>query len=476
MPVSRFHAPPSTPRPAVENRYEQLYGLKENPFPAEPLFSSAESDPRRNGSIYDPQFHATEERRFFDLFVHPPAGGTSRRLGFVRVDSAAGGRGNGKSMFLHRMMLRINTPDWPADFGDTSQLPTALAVHLLPDPKTILGFHQLVYLLFDTLARSRLFDVIDGLLRAAVLHEQLVPEQRAKLAEIPDSELQRQFQDEELFGQILASHSLTPATFANQVEQAVSAQGGATMSRNFLNHLRGNGMRLSALWPKLEAASWNTWREYGTSWLVDGLVPVLLAAGFERLYVLLDEFERIYRFQTGRRRDEFLMALRQTFFEGSSAATRSQFISCILTLHPSVDRYLAENWQVAGLEGLSPLAAGQVEKQAVTLGASTIPGLRHLMQTFLDAYRTDATRGKHMGSLYPFAADALDDAFTAAKRYPRDSLRLAYHIMAGAAATSQPAPLSKDWVNSTLPGALQAVAAADAVPPPEPPQTNLKAE
>lgn len=475
MPVSKFHAPPSPPRPVAPNRYEELYGLKENPFPAEPLFSSAESDPRRNGSIYDSEFHAEEEKRFFDLFVKPAAGGAPYRLGFVRVDSAAGARGNGKSMFLHRMKLRINKPDWPSSFGDTSQLPTALAVHLLPDPKAILGFHQLVYLLFETLARGQQLEVIDGLLRAAVLYEQLQPKQRAELAEIPDTKLQQQIRDEATFQQILARYALPPAAFLSHLENAVLAQAGATVARDFLQKLQAHKMSMSALWPKLEACSWNTWREYGTSWLVDGLVPVLLAAGYDRMYVLLDEFERIYRFQTGRRRDEFLMTLRQTFFERSSAATRTQFISCTLTLHPSVDRYLAENWRVAGLEGLSPLDAKHVDQHAVTLGASTIPRLRHLMQTFLDAFRTDAHRSAHAESLYPFADDALDDAFTTAKLYPRDSLRLAYQIIATATATSQPAPLSKAWVASVLPEARRAVA-EEPMPLPEPTQTNLQQE
>lgn len=473
MPTSKFHAPPPSPRPAAINGYETLYGLRENPFPAEPLFSPSETDPRRNGTIYDPEFHTAEEKRFFDLFVSPPTGSQPYRLGFVRVDAAAGARGNGKSMFLHRMMRRINQPDWPAAYGDSSRLPCALAVHLVPDPKAILGFHQLIYLLFQTLARTQQLDIIDGMLRAAVLYDLLNPSQRASLSTVPDNVLQERLRDDGEFRRILSDHSIQPSAFFAQAETAIRNHAGTTLDQDFLRRLREQDLSLRKLWLALDQLSWNTWRTWGTSWLTDGLVPLLLSAGYERLYVLLDEFERIYRFQTGRRRDEFLMALRQTFFEGASAAVRTQFISCILTLHPSVDQYLAENWRIAGLEGISPLSASHVGTRAVTLGASEPAKLRHLLQTFLDFYRTDDARSQHTGTVYPFMADALDPVFDAAKRYPRDTLRLAYEILAAAVAQNQPAPLTKAWVHDVLPRA-RAILSEVPLSGPEPPTTDLR--
>src|SRR5512143_3463439 len=87
----------------LETPYQRLYGLRENPFPTLALFAPSVDDPRRNGTIYDHQFRWDEERYFFEMFVQSPTGDRPIELGFVRLDLQAGGRGNGKSAFLHHL-------------------------------------------------------------------------------------------------------------------------------------------------------------------------------------------------------------------------------------------------------------------------------------------------------------------------------------------------------------------------------------
>src|SRR5688500_17067299 len=118
-----------------ESPYQTLYGLRENPFPSLALFTSSDTDPRQNGTIYDQEFRAQEEKLFFERFVLPPTGDRPLRLGFIRLEPQAGGRGNGKSTFLHRIMVRINKRDWRGWSQDTENPKLyGFAVHLLPGP------------------------------------------------------------------------------------------------------------------------------------------------------------------------------------------------------------------------------------------------------------------------------------------------------------------------------------------------------
>lgn len=170
------------------------------------------------------------------------------------------------------------------------------------------------------------------------------------------------------------------------------------------------------------------WRKFGIDWLTDGLVPVMLVAGYRRLIILLDEFEKIYISQNACERDEFLDGLRQYFFERDSVAVKYQYITTVLTIHPSIYTYVGTNWRRVGLEGLAPLGATTIQNVSVELGPSDAPKLEHLLTAYLDYFRVN-TDDPNKGTSYPFSNDALTPALEAAEFYPRNTLWYANKLL-----------------------------------------------
>ena len=447
------------PAPTVANPYSQLYGLRENPFPNLTLFRTDTNDPRQNGEIYDEDFRRDEEKRFFNLFVQPSTGDLPLPIGFLRLAPQAGGRGNGKSAFLNHIMWRINEQEWdnwPRDAEDPNLF--ALAVHVLPAPREHKSFFQLVRLIFKTMAQRRrrpddvtLFQKVDADLRAAMLYKLLEsePEQMQKLADMSKEEMDDRLGDHDRFVSLLQDNDLTWQQFSDTAMEAVVTESGGQFDNEFLDDLEASSWTLQKLWDDDDGYAYQSdylWQRRGTGWLIDGLMPVLMAAGYRHFYLLLDEFEKIYFYQTSKKRDEFLDSFRQYFYERPSAAMQRNFISSLLTLHPSVDEYLAANWKRAGLEGIAPLATGPMGGNSIALDASVIPKLDHLVITYLDWYRTESDDKTHMGTLYPFARDALHPAMRAAQLFPRGTLWYAHEILRKAAQQKVSAPISRDYV------------------------------
>lgn len=439
-----------------ESPYQRLYGLKENPFPSLALFTAAASDPRQNGTIYDPEFRAQEEKLFFERFVLPPTGDAPLRLGFIRLEPQAGGRGNGKSTFLHRLMVRINTRDWrgwPKDPDDPRL--SAFAVHLLPRPREQGNFSELIRLLFSTVAQEsdqvRLGTHLDRNVRAALLLELLSEEQVATLSKKPAGEVDIELENPQRFQQLLERHGLQPQHLQEQAEKLLQQIWPAALDNDFVQAFLHNGVSFAGAWSEWTkkglAGSEYQWKRKGSQWLVSGLVPILVLAGYRRLYFLLDEFEKIYIYQNSRKREEFLDSLRQVFYEQDSAAVRRQYVTALLSIHPSIYQYLTNHWRRVGLEQFAPLGHEEVERFSIELGRSAPQRLAHLLITYMDYFRSDAAK---RGTLYPFAEGALDPAMDKARYYPRNTLRYAHLILQQAAADQVPAPISRKYVEDFL--------------------------
>lgn len=447
------------------NPYEVLYGLRDNPFPNEALFKTGGNDPRQNGEIYDEEFRQGEERQFFERFVQPPTGDKPLSIGFLRLEQQARGRGNGKSAFLHHVMWRVNEQEWeewPRD-PDAPEL-FALAVHVLPEPTKQKNFFQLVRLIFETMAArtrrknganlSTLFEKVDADLRAAVLYKLLEsePDRIEDLAKIPASDMNASLANLTAFKSLLQDNGLTWEQFAEAAKSAVVAESGGHFNEEFIEDLELSSWELQELWEGRRdgdgyaGLSDHYWQRGGTDWLIDGLMPVLMAAGYQRFHLLLDEFEKIYFYQTSKKRDEFLDSFRQYFYERPSAVMQRSFISSLLTIHPSVDKYLAANWARAGLEDIAPLTPPRMHQHSILLGASQIPKLDHVIVTYLDWYRTEDHAKTHAGTLYPFSDDALHPAMRAAQLFPRSTLWYAHAILRNAAHDKQPAPITREYV------------------------------
>jgi hypothetical protein len=437
-----------TPSEEIVSPYQRLYGLRENPFPVMAMFTPTADDPRVNGSIYDRSFRLVEECRFFELFVRTATGDLPQQIGFIRLDPFAGGRGNGKSSFLNRLMERINGRDWA---GCTAQLSGpdlfALAVHVLPEPRRQKRFWQFVQLIFKTLDERGLYRRIDENLRAALIFRLLTREQIDNLRHLPADERARLFQSREAFDALLGQYDLTRQAYADELERQLRDIAPGGMTSLFNQAFFSTGADLTTFWEtwKQQGVTENVyrWRGDGVGWLLNSLIPILIVAGYRRFYLLLDEFEKIYTEQTARERTEFLDSFRQYFYERDSAAVQRRYITTILTVHPSIDRVLADVWQRVGLNGLAPLDPQQMTHQSVNLGASTIDKLTHLLITYLDYFRMGE---EERASLYPFANDALLPAIEAARNYPRGTLWYAYNILQRAAAEGREPPITREYV------------------------------
>lgn len=446
-----------------KNAYQELYGLRENPFPLMALFSPNINDPRRNGEIYDAEFRKEEEKEFFKMFIQPDNGDRPTQLGFIRLNPEAGGRGNGKSAFLHRIMQRINGQEWEADWVANVDDPNlfCLGVHVLPEPKKQKRIWEFARLVFDTMNDKTalgysLFEDIDKQLRAAIIVTLLNEEQVTELSNLPADQLNNSLAKEEAFTDLLAKYGHTLPGFVDMVKSQLETIQPVT--NFFLSDFFENNCSLSAVWAdwvnKGIAGNDYRWRKEGVEWLTNGLVSVMLVAGYRRLIILLDEFEKIYISQNGRERDEFLDGLRQYFYERDSVAVKYQYITAVLTIHPSIYAYLDTNWRRVGLENLAPLGVDKIKNVSVELGASDPAKLKQLLVTYLDFFRVNADDPKK-GSVYPFNPDALEPAILAARNYPRGTLWYAYELLQKAAKDEVPAPITREFVETFIEGGVK---------------------
>ncbi len=434
------------------NDYQTLYDLRENPFPSLALFAPNVNDPRRNGDIYDPMFRLAEEKHFFEMFVQPPTGDRPTQLGFIRLDPQAGGRGNGKSTFLHRIMQRINQQDWE-DWSTNPDDPNlfCLSVHVLPEPKRQRRFWEFVFLIFETLFEQNRMAEVDRQIRAAVLLSLLSDEALQTVNQRPSTEINQALASEEAYSLLLEQYGYTLQGFTENARSQVEII--QPISNRFLDNFYANQCSLEAAWKHWREtgmlASAFQWRRNGVEWLTDGLVAILLAAGYQRLIILLDEFEKIYISQSGRERDEFLDGLRQYFYERPSISVRYQFVTTVLTIHPSIYKYVSGNWRRVGLDNMAPLDVDRIGQVSVELGPSDVEKLTHLLVYYIDWFRVDPDDPRK-GTVYPFSEGALTPLIDAARYYPRGTLWYAQRILQKAANEETKAPISRDYVEDFI--------------------------
>ncbi len=406
------------------------------------------------------------------MFIQPDNNDRPIQLGFIRLDPQAGGRGNGKSAFLHRIMQRINGQEWEHEWETNADDPNlfCLGVHILPEPKKQKRIWEFARLVFETMSEQKLFAEIDKQLRATIIINLLTEEQMTELGNLQVEELNQSLSDVQGFSNLLAKYDIAFSGFVDLVKlQLEKIQPDINL---FLANFLESDCSLTAIWAdwvkKGIAGNDYKWRKEGVEWLTNGLVPVMLAAGYRRLIILLDEFEKIYISQNGRERDEFLDGLRQYFYERDSVAVKFQYITTVLTIHPSIYTYVDTNWRRVGLDNLAPLDVDRIQNVSVELGASDEAKLEHLLVSYLDFFRVNTDDPKK-GSLYPFNDDALAPAINEARFYPRGTLWYANKLLHKAAEENVPAPISREFVEEFIQGGVKPPQEEDDVffnPPP----------
>lgn len=111
--------------------------------------------------------------------------------------------------------------------------------------------------------------------------------------------------------------------------------------------------------------------------------------------------------------------------DGSHNA-RVRFYGMLLTIHPGIQEILLPYWKAAGLDRLAPL--NQPDAEDITLYFSPLDQQMSmpLVTVYLDHFR--ASKAK-MGTIHPFAKEAVVEALVKSGGVPGRTLRLLHRVV-----------------------------------------------
>jgi hypothetical protein len=392
-----------SPKPEVkENPYLALYGLHKNPFPTSPAIQPNSSDERSNGELYDPSIRAQEEQEFDEKFFNPAPGDASR-LGLLRYGGAPYARGQGKSAFLYHLSKRVHR-------ARRSEGTDALAVFLQPQLRPTKKFWQILKLVWETLAKavddeqslSQLLEA-DRLLRAQALVRILDPGKITELAALGGDEASQLLSTPKKIEENLG---VAWEQVKEQIATLLQETSAGVLNPAFQKALEEADYQLSHIWNIVGYWSDYRWRRDGTLAFLDGLSAVILASGFSRIFVFLDEYEKIFLYQNSRDRSEFLDGLRNSVFDSDTVAARYGLLRVMLVIHPRVVDQVAGIWSRVGLDRFCPIIGDFANQSAVTLRELDVPELRTLFIGYIDHFRE--AEDERSGTIFPFSEEAFD--------------------------------------------------------------------
>lgn len=386
-----------------ENPYLRLYGFRKNPFPTSPAIQPNSSDERSDGTLYAPAIRAQEEQEFLGKFFDP-APGDAARLGLLRYGGAPYARGQGKSAFLYYLSKAVHEKR-------RNEGVDALAVFLQPQLRPTKKFWHILRLTWELLSKpvdsgetKTQLQEVDILLRAQALVRILEDNTVAEL-----TAMDRREADELLSSpsKIQEKLSIPWERLTNEITALLQETSGGMLNPIFRDVLEAVNYELSRTWHDA-VGRWSDyrWRRDGTLVFLDGLSAAILASGLSRLFVFLDEYEKIFLYQNSRDRSEFLDGLRNSVFDSDTVAARYGLLRVMLVIHPRVVDQVAGTWSRVGLDRFCPLIGPFAEERAVTLRELDVPELRTLLIGYLDHFREPGD--SRYKTIEPFTQQAFD--------------------------------------------------------------------
>ncbi len=384
--------------PAGPSRYESL-GLRDLPFPTEPVIDPYNGDPRRNGSIYAESAARDAIEKFERLLICPGDFRNRHRLAYLWAKGdRETGRGVGKSALLRYFMQRINRNWGESEFA--GQFSACVIYVSFPS--------QVDRRYMEQLALSALRDTLkSGVLessRAALRLENLTPDQSKAVLEhgggayepgnlLDDSILEMEGLDVEQLDESIADKLITAGVERRSAYPLAKGEFG-----EFLRDFRKD-RSLEPLYVPRDTKI----LDYSRTLLFDDLVNYLRAAGFEGGYLFIDDIENLVD-QMGRRdRIEFAKEFALCTVRPGYANTAYSFFSCVLTTHQQASVGLAQAWADAGLSGIARLDPGA--PNSMELAFPTKDQAREIIIAHMDWYRIDQ---KDQGTISPFTEDGLN--------------------------------------------------------------------
>ena len=401
--------------------YDSL-GLKDLPFPTEPVLDPKSMDPRRNGAIYAQSPVKDAVRKFEQLLIRPDDFHNRVRLASLwsKGDSQQG-RGMGKTALLRFFQQRINS-DWGlSEFK--SRLSAVVIYVAFPAQVDRRYMEQLAWAALVDTCRNGVLKVARAALRRDALSDHQV---EAVVKANGDTDYANLLDDD-----ILRANQISPSnindTIKKQLVQEDLGQATAEALANgsfedYVRSLRRDGNLDPYYIPRDTKGL-----DYSRSLFFNDIVNYLRVAGFSGGYLFVDDIENLVDQMTRKHRLEFAKEFGLCTVRPGYANTAYNFFSCVLTTHQSSSVPLAQAWTDAGLSAIARL--GPDAPTSVELPLPTQDQAREIIIAHLDYYRVNRNEN---GTINPFEESGLDTLVSNNQR-PRDLLSNAARVLLQAA-------------------------------------------
>ena len=294
-----LHIPVRSARLA-KSIYEAL-GLRDLPFPVDPVVNPYSHDPRTNGAIFAESPVKEQIDKFKRLLIRPDDFPNRSKLAYLwSKGDQESGRGMGKTALLRYFRQRINK-DWGySEFK--GQFSAAVVYISFPS--------QVDHRYMEQLALSALVDICKGDLlpsARAALRLQILPEEQAVgvvRGSDGNDEPGRLLDDG-----LLKTSGIDPVALDRAVAQTLQNEGmepeiAAAFAEDrfgdYLRSLRRDG-NLEPLYVPRDTRI----LDYSRALLFNSMVDYLNAAGFRGGYLFIDDIENLVDQMTRRHRIEF---------------------------------------------------------------------------------------------------------------------------------------------------------------------------
>lgn len=381
----------------AESPYNRL-GLKDLPFPSEPVADPYSQDPRQNGAIYAESPVQSEIEKFERLLIRPDDFSNRVRLAYLwSKGDQQSGRGMGKTALLRYFQQRINR-DWGAtEFK--GQFSAAVIYVSFPSQVDRRHTEQLAWSALVDICKNGVLEASRASLRLAAMDD---AQANAVLTNSDDIQQPGNLLDDT----ILRSQGLDPddldAGIARQLrELGIPADRAVAFAKgtfeDYLRSLRRDG-NLDPFYVPRDTKG----LDYSRSLLFNDIVHYLRAAGFAGGYLFIDDIENLVDRMARRHRIEFAKEFGLCTVRPGYANTAHNFFSSVLTTHQQASVGLAQAWGEAGLAAFARL--DPTSPNSVELPLPSEDQARDIIVAHLDYYRIDQDDAE---TVKPFTADGI---------------------------------------------------------------------
>lgn len=393
-----IHLPKKGSGAGIDSPYAPL-GLRDLPFPNDPVVDPYNQDARRNGTIYAESTATEAIKKFERLLIRPDDFPNRVRLAYLwsKGDSESG-RGVGKTALLRYFRQQINR-DWGQTVfrGQFSAAVIYVAFRQQVDRRYM---EQLALSALVDVCKCRILDSSRAALRLAELDEDSAA---AVLTTSDGDQAPGNLLDEE----ILRAKGVDPAALDSAVAATLRRSGveapvaKALAEGRFEDYLRS--LRRDGCLEPLYVPRDTRILDLSRTLMFNDVVKYLRAAGFAGGYLFIDDIENLVDQMARRDRIEFAKNFALCTVRPGYANTEFNFFSSVLTTHQQASVSLSQAWGEAGLSSIARL--DPESPNSVELPFPSKDQAKAIVVAHLDHYRI---RSDEIGTIRPFTLDGLE--------------------------------------------------------------------